>query len=433
MDKIFCYNMDVEKHSYDDNVDKKNEIFLFTFQINSFIDLNFDTSEYYYNIIEKNYFSHYSKEKLNGQIDLINSYTEINLKPIKKGGYLYNEPFLDFIYYKLFFDEYYIHQGIFYGQDKSNNNLELNNGAYSKIFKNKSVLRYQLSEEEKNNNGVHLKLKLSIYNYNQRKRISEIKEFNFYICQEGYQSCDIETSMMCLKEGEGYYKSNGRYYSCYKTCKTCQNFGKPGDADYFKNYCDVCKEEYPYYINMGNYKSCYKECPSHAKELKYHNKTECISYCPKYKTIEGKCVDYCDYEIYKYLLENTSTCYNYIPKNFYIYIDNYTNNYFNIDKPIIKLGEKCPDYNYDSSLNNFCINLEEDIFNLVTNPKELIIYNERLIKKVETKNIIIRTYKSNNKLDDIDNNKNKYIHIDISLCEKKLKEYYTKRIKLFFM
>ena len=61
----------------------------------------------------------------------------------------------------------------------------------------------------------------------------------------------------------------------------------------------------------------------------------------------------------------------------------------------------------------------------MTNPKELIIYNEPLVKKLETKNMVIRTYKSYNKLDDIDNNKNKYIQIDISLCEKKLKEYYT--------
>jgi len=75
--------------------------------------------------------------------------------------------------------------------------------------------------------------------------------------------------MKCLKEGEGYYKLNERYYSCYKTCKTCQNFGKPEDADYFKNYCDECKEENPYYINMNNYLSCYNECPHHAKELKY--------------------------------------------------------------------------------------------------------------------------------------------------------------------
>ena len=56
--------------------------------------------------------------------------------------------------------------------------------------------------------------------------------------------------MKYIKEEEGYYHINGRNYSCYKTCKVCINHKKSKDADYFKNYCDICKDEFPYYINM---------------------------------------------------------------------------------------------------------------------------------------------------------------------------------------
>ena len=286
------------------------------------------------------------------------------------------------------------------------------------------MLKYELSDDEKKNNGVHLKFKIGIFNY-QNKKISEFQDFNFYICKKGYQFCDIETTMKCLKEGEGYYEYQSKNYSCYETCKKCDKHNKPSDADYLNNYCDECKNDYPYYIDMGDYKSCYKECPSHTPVLKYKDKFECVSYCPKYKTIEGKCVDYCDYKVYKYLLENISMCYNYIPKNYFVYIDNNTDIYYKTDKPIIKLSEKCPGDFYDSSLNKFCINLEEDIFNFITNPNELIVYNEPLIKKLKTKEYVIRTYKSNKKIDDINNNKDKFISIDISLCEKKLKGYYN--------
>ena len=63
-------------------------------------------------------------------------------------------------------------------------------------------------------------------------------------------------------------------------------------------------------IWMDDYKSCYEKCPPHAPELKYLNETECVSYCLQYKTLEGKCVDYCDNEVNKYLLKNISTCYD---------------------------------------------------------------------------------------------------------------------------
>ena len=153
--------------------------------------------------------------------------------------------------------------------------------------------------------------------------------------------------------------------------------------------------------------------------MKEYGKKECVPYCPRYKTNDRRCIDSCDYEYYKYLLKNESICYNYIPKNYFIYIDNYTENYNNTDKPIIKLGKECPNDTYDSSFNKFCINLDEDIFHFVKNPNELITFNNPLIKKLETKEMIIRAYSSEKQLENINNNKNKLIQIDISICEQK--------------
>ena len=133
-------------------------------------------------------------------------------------------------------------------------------------------------------------------------------------------------------------------------------------------------------------------------------------------------MDYCDYEVYRYLLKNENICYNYIPNDFYVFLDNYTEFYNNTNKPVIKLGEECPNNTYDSSFNNFCINLEEDIFNLVANPNELLVFNNSLIKKLKTKEIVIRAYSTDKKLDDIDNNKDKLIQIDFSKCETKIKK-----------
>ena len=76
-------------------------------------------------------------------------------------------------------------------------------------------------------------------------------------------------------------------------------------------------------------------------------------------------------------------------------------------------------------LNNFCLRLEEDIFHFVKNPKELLAYNNPLIKRLDTKEMIIRAYSSDKKLDNIDNYEDKFIQINTSKCENKIKEFYT--------
>ena len=104
-------------------------------------------------------------------------------------------PFYKYIYYKLFFDEFKTHKGKFIGSDDSNNDLELDENTYSRIFENKN-LRYELSDEEKNNRGVYIKLKIGIYN-NQQIKISELQDFNFIICLEDYLTCENENPLNC--------------------------------------------------------------------------------------------------------------------------------------------------------------------------------------------------------------------------------------------
>ena len=403
--------------------------FHYYFQLNSISDLSNiqDISEYYYYLNENNYIFIHSSN-LNEKIDLIDLHSTNNLNAKNKNG-VEIPPFYKYICYKLFFYKYFFYRGIFYGKNELNNDIILDNDeeSYSKIFENKP-LRYELSDWEKKNNGTHIRLRIGIFN-NEKKPVSSLQVFNFFICLEDYQFCDLETSMKCLKEG--FYQIDDRFYSCYETCKTCNEFHKPDNANYFNNYCDECKEEYSFYIikmeNEKEYKSCYNECPPHAPILKDYGGNECVAYCPRYKTSDRRCVDYCEYENFKYLLkkENENICYNYIPNNYYIYIDDYTEKYNDVDKPIIKLGEECPDDTYDSSFNNFCINSEEDIFHFVLNPNELIEYHNPLIKRLETKEMLIRAYSADKKLDKIDNNRDKLIEIDISNCENKIIIYYN--------
>ena len=421
--KFLCYP------SLSKPVDKSRFfIFNFYFQLESILLLGLnmkDISEYYYYLNDTNYFF-ISPFMLNEKIDLIDLYSINNLYAKNKDGII--TPFYKYICYKLFFYKYFFYLGTFYGSDDTNNDLILNEETFSRISQNKA-LRYELSDKEKKNNGTHIKLKIGIFN-NEKKQISSLQEFNFFICLEGYKFCDLETSMKCLKEG--YYQINNRYYSCYETCKSCDTYNKPDSADYFNNYCDECKEDYSYFIriteykngNKTEYKNCYKKCPLHAPILKDYETKECVPNCLKFKTSDRRCVDFCDYKFYKYLLKNESICYNYIPENFFIYIDDYRELYNNTDKPIIKIGENCPNDSYVSSINNYCINLEEDIFHFVTNPNELLTYNNPLIKRLDTKKMIIRAYSSDKQLDNIDNNKDKLIQIDISNCENKIRMKY---------
>ena len=166
----------------------------FYFNINSINDLDFQTSEYFYYLNNINNIN-ITPLDFNNPINLIDLYLIDNLYAKNSEGNIIT-PFYKYIYYKLSFDEFKTHKGKFIGSDDSNIDIELNENSYSRIFDNKN-LRYELSDEEKNNGGAYIRLKIGIYN-NQKKLISnKLQNYNFFICLKEYQTCDSGTLEKC--------------------------------------------------------------------------------------------------------------------------------------------------------------------------------------------------------------------------------------------
>ena len=147
------------------NVDANN--YSFYFNISSLEQLDFNTSEYFYYLNNTNNIYILSPD-FNNAINLIDLYSENILYAKNSEGNIIKFSY-KYIYYKLFFDDFKTHKGKFIGSDESNNDIELDDNTYSRIFENKN-LRYELSDEEKNNRGAYIRFKIGIYN-NQKKLI----------------------------------------------------------------------------------------------------------------------------------------------------------------------------------------------------------------------------------------------------------------------
>lgn len=427
---------DFYNYSLDDHIPKKNRYFHFYFEIplsdkDEFIKPNINDN--YYTLTSKTNF-YISPKILEDAIELINFNTSENLK-------VDNTEIPDTFYkelgFKIYFDEYTPFEGEFIGLDTSNNDRTLKTNDTFMVSEEKG-LRYKFSEKEKENKGTYLKLKIegviSPSDLSLSKSITKKEDFNFFICLDEYKFCDLGPSMKCLNEG--YYKDSvsDKYYSCYETCGSCNVHKKPKKANYNHNYCDTCNSNNPFYINIkeddenGNeitYKNCFEECPSYMPYLKGES-NECTSECPNFKTSNNTCIEYCDSNNFKYLLEAKKTCYNYIPKKYKIYVDNYEEKYAdNQNNAVIKISEKCPDDSYDSSFNDICIKTFQDIFYLI-NPLDLIKYNNPQIIWLKEETILLRTYTTSIQINEIiKNSGGQYSIIDITTCEKILKEHYN--------
>ena len=418
----------------EDIINNEDFIFHFYFQISSYSELNYEGNEfqsYYYSFTEKQYFF-LSIPNLDQQIDIIN-FNTTNIFYIVNNETL-KTPF-DVIKYKIYFDDLITFNGKFIGLNELNNDIELNKEDFFQVSATKG-LRYKLSETEKEKKGIYLKIRVEAYNSPYLERspqlLSHIAEFNFLMCFTGYKMCDIMQSFKCLNEGFYLDSSDNKYYSCYETCGTCDNYNKPETASYKKHYCDTCSTKYPYFINIVEedendniikYKNCYEECP--LNNLVDTDSNECIA-CPLYQTNENVCVDHCDSKKFKYLLKDEKTCYNYIPDNYYIYIDNHDKTYYDNDNiPIIKLGMECPDnYSSDSNYIKICINLAEDIFYLIDSVN-LIKYNNPQTVWLKEKSILVRAFTTDLELNEIIQISEEYPTIDTSQCENTLKNYYN--------
>jgi len=147
---LFCYRPE-------DNI-LDGGYYNFYFKIEKFLEQKLDIPQYYYYLTNTKYFF----------IEFPNLDEKINLIDLSVRGNLYvkynqfiNEN-LDFknVYYNLSLDGN--NHGKFFGYDENDNDLEFIGNKYSSVNTNK-YLRYELSEEEKKNNGVHIKLKIGIF------------------------------------------------------------------------------------------------------------------------------------------------------------------------------------------------------------------------------------------------------------------------------
>ena len=425
----YIYNADLNLYDCVGTFNAESKDFHFQFNIGSISDLKSSYGHgvyrFPYHFPDKKHIFIYA-ENFNAPINLINLNSK-NFLYILDNYNQVIEPIYELLSFEITLDNYFPFSYFeILTLNGGNNEVILNYGSRYNIQTSK-VLKYKLKEEERIVKGVHLKLKIKIYDF-KNNPVTELdkEEFNFYICLKGYKICDANTYMKCLNEG--YFFKNNLYYSCYETCQTCDKKGKPPTSNYINNYCDLCKTEFPYFVNITDnendfYKSCYRQCPKHAPYLKEANSFECLSQCPKYKTIDKVCVGNCDYEVYKYLLKENATCFNYIPDNYSLYIDNHIELYDNSSIPLNNIINKCPN-GFDSSFKNYCINSTDDIYYLIPNPNELIDYHDPLIIPLKTKNITIRAYSSDSKRYELKYYDNKLFKIDISHCEKLLKEYY---------
>ena len=191
---------------------KYNSNYNYNFKINSLSQLSFQAYEYFYFLNNANHI-YISSPNLNNAINLIDLHSKNNLYAKNLLGDSI-EPFYNYIYYKLSFDRLDNHTGKFFGSDNSNNDIELNENVYSRIIANKN-LRYKLSDKEKENRGVHLRLKLGIYN-NQKNLITDLHNFNITICLKDYLFCDIGTPLDCFcglkEETEETMEKMRKYY-----------------------------------------------------------------------------------------------------------------------------------------------------------------------------------------------------------------------------
>ena len=386
----YIFNSDENLYFYENeqSSDLTYHNFTFFFQINYTSEL-----EYPNNIVNDTFYAFTSQinfyiiiDNLNNEINLINFNTTDNF-------YIKDNPTLQTPYdekgYQIIFDNSV--SGQFKGLENSGSNI-LNNGSFFRVSKYEG-LRYKLSDNDKNNHGVVLRIRLRAYSsyISSSKPVSQEQEFNFYICLNGYLFCDKDTSLKCLNNGYFYDLKNDKCFSCSETCNTCNYYKKSNNSEIQTDYCNNCDNNYIYTMTI--------EKNDNNNIISYLNCNKCQQYI---KNDDYTCIDNCYIDNYKYLLYNRRVCYDVIPNNYYMFINDYSQVYPDAsDYPIININKECPN-NYLS--NKICIKSLEDIFYLIS-PKELLIkFNNLVILYMHQKTIIMRAHYSNSTAKEIYSN-----------------------------
>ena len=215
---------DFYNYTSDTEIKPNNRDFHFYFEIplsgkDGFINSN--NNNYYILTDKTNFFI--SPTTLEDEIELINFNTIENLN-VKDDIKEIPDIFFKELGFTIYLDEYTPNDGEFLGLDTSNNDMKLEN-SYTFMVTEEKGLRYKFSETEKENKGTYLKFRLegitSPSDSSFSKSITKKEDFNFFICLDGYQLCDLGPSMKCLDEGYYQDSESGKFYSCFETCGSC--------------------------------------------------------------------------------------------------------------------------------------------------------------------------------------------------------------------
>ena len=272
-----CENCDTDDGNYIYNNNK------------NYFSLNNNNSEYKYyymdfninskeeltsliNIVDKNYYTLNQNLSSSNYLNL-QDYSEFTLIDFtdKNNFYVTHDksfiiPF-NTIYFKLNIDESSSYFGKIMGFNfRTKTYEELKNNDDFQINDEYIDLKYIISERDLNNKGFHIKLNIITYNSPEQlelsQTVSNIGNFEFYFCQDGYKICDAEFYSNCINE-----------FKCYEYCpKKISNSDIISTCNYCHPDCKTCSETF-----TETNKNC-KSCSSPNHYLKYDY---CVSSCDK--------------------------------------------------------------------------------------------------------------------------------------------------------
>ena len=162
-----------------------NTLYNFTFQINSFSELNnqnLEINNSFYELSGKT-FDHSLNYKYY-ELELINFNTTDNFYIIDNRNLSVN--YTNY-YFKVSFSNKF--SGILKGLNLNNSYTNITNNGFFRVNETNGLI-YQLSEEENKNYGAYLQLKIIAYNIYLNKSVTRKKSFNFNITLTGdYLKC----------------------------------------------------------------------------------------------------------------------------------------------------------------------------------------------------------------------------------------------------
>ena len=301
-------------------------IYNFTFQVNSFFELNSSNS-----IINDSFYELSGKQvnlNLNykdNELELINFNTKdiFYIKEDKNLSVNYTN-----YYFRVYFNKKF--SGTLKGLNSDNFYININNNDFFRVNETNGLM-YQLSPEDKKNYEVYLKLNITAYNIYLNKAVTKEKSFNFNIILTG-------DYLKCLNEESQNQPDPEKIYHIF-----CQNLTQDKLYNNISEFIHRIEENKKYEINGSDvnvyispinsifYKGSIQEKMTYCEQTLKKNYNLSSSEIITFMQIEmkNKSLEYYAYNEAREILnlslcEDDSICYN---KAYYHY-DNKTNKFY---------------------------------------------------------------------------------------------------------